>query len=88
MTTKEVNFTVHHVARIEGHGNIIVNAKDGKIEECKWEIPESPRFFESMLRGLQLFRRQFHRPAHLRHLRRGPCQRHPSRPPKPPSASS
>jgi coenzyme F420-reducing hydrogenase alpha subunit len=52
MTTKEVNFTVHHVARIEGHGNIIVNAKDGKIEECKWEIPESPRFFESMLRGL------------------------------------
>ncbi|MDD5311943.1 MAG: Ni/Fe hydrogenase subunit alpha [Dehalococcoidia bacterium] len=52
MTTKEVNFTVHHVARIEGHGNIIVNAKDGKIEECKWEVPESPRFFESMLRGL------------------------------------
>ena len=31
MTT--VNFTVHHVARIEGHGNIVVNARDGKIEE-------------------------------------------------------
>ena len=52
MTTKNVNFKVHHVARIEGHGNIIVNAKDGKIEEVKWEVPESPRFFESMLRGL------------------------------------
>ncbi len=52
MTTKTVNFKVHHVARIEGHGNIVVNAKDGKIEECKWEVPESPRFFESMLRGL------------------------------------
>ena len=32
MATKEINFKVHHVARIEGHGNIIVNAKDGKIE--------------------------------------------------------
>ncbi|MHB8084715.1 MAG: Ni/Fe hydrogenase subunit alpha [Dehalococcoidia bacterium] len=52
MTGANVNFKVHHVARIEGHGNIIVNAKDGKIEECKWEVPESPRFFESMLRGL------------------------------------
>jgi coenzyme F420-reducing hydrogenase alpha subunit len=52
MAAKEINFKVHHVARIEGHGNIIVNAKDGKIEECKWEVPESPRFFESMLRGL------------------------------------
>jgi sulfhydrogenase subunit alpha len=52
MTTKNLNFKVHHVARIEGHGNIVVNAKDGKIEEVKWEVPESPRFFESMLRGL------------------------------------
>ena len=52
MTTANVNFTVHHVCRIEGHGNIVVNAKDGKIEECRWEVPESPRFFESMLRGL------------------------------------
>jgi sulfhydrogenase subunit alpha len=52
MTTKNINFKVHHVARIEGHGNIIVNSKNGKIEEVKWEVPESPRFFESMLRGL------------------------------------
>src|SRR5512136_2917464 len=50
--SKTVNFKVHHVARVEGHGNIIVNATDGKIEQCMWEIPESPRFFESMLRGL------------------------------------
>lgn len=49
----ELNINVHHVTRVEGHGNIIVNAKDGKIEEITWEIPESPRFFESMLRGLK-----------------------------------
>jgi len=48
----QLNINVHHVTRIEGHGNIIVNAKDGKIEEIIWEIPESPRFFEAMLRGL------------------------------------
>jgi len=49
---KELNINVHHVTRVEGHGNIAVNAKDGKIEEITWEIPESPRFFEAMLRGL------------------------------------
>jgi len=50
--SKSVNFEVHHVCRVEGHGNIVVNAKDGKIEEVKWEVPESPRMFESMMRGL------------------------------------
>mgnify|MGYP001023297887 FL=1 len=28
-----ININVHHVTRIEGHGNIVVNAKDGKIEK-------------------------------------------------------
>jgi coenzyme F420-reducing hydrogenase alpha subunit len=47
----QVNISVHQVTRIEGHGNIVLNAKDGKIEELKWEVTESPRFFEAMLRG-------------------------------------
>ncbi len=47
-----LNIDVHHVTRIEGHGNIIVNAKDGAIEEVRWEVPEAPRFFEAMMRGL------------------------------------
>lgn len=47
-----MNIKVHHVTRVEGHGNITVNTKDGKVEEVKWEIPESPRFFEAMVRGL------------------------------------
>lgn len=46
-----VNINVHHVTRVEGHGNILVNATDGKLEEVLWEIPESPRLFEAMLRG-------------------------------------
>ena len=48
----DMNIKVHHVTRVEGHGNITVNTKDGKVEEVKWEIPESPRFFEAMVRGL------------------------------------
>jgi coenzyme F420-reducing hydrogenase alpha subunit len=47
----QVNINVHQVTRVEGHGNIILSAKDGKIEELRWEVPESPRFFEAMLRG-------------------------------------
>jgi sulfhydrogenase subunit alpha len=46
-----VNINVHHVARVEGHGNIVLNANDGKIEELRWEVPESPRLFEAMFRG-------------------------------------
>jgi len=36
---------------VEGHGNIVVNVKEGKIEECRWEVVEAPRFFEAFVRG-------------------------------------
>jgi sulfhydrogenase subunit alpha len=49
VTGKKVN--VHQVTRVEGHGNIVLNARDGSIEELKWEVTESPRLFEAMLRG-------------------------------------
>ena len=48
---KQVNINVHQVTRVEGHGNIVLNAKNGKIEELRWEVTESPRLFEAMLRG-------------------------------------
>jgi sulfhydrogenase subunit alpha len=47
----DLNINVHHVTRVEGHGNIVVNTRNGEIEECKFEVIESPRFFEAMLRG-------------------------------------
>ena len=46
----QVNISVHQVTRVEGHGNIVLNARDGKIEELRWEVTESPRLFEVMLR--------------------------------------
>jgi len=51
MTTQNLNINVHHVTRVEGHGNITVNAADGKIEKLIWSVPEAPRFFEAMVRG-------------------------------------
>ncbi len=49
--SKDININVHHLTRVEGHGNIIVNISNGNIEKCTWQVPESPRFFESMVRG-------------------------------------
>ncbi len=49
--SKKISVNVHHVTRVEGHGNIVVNATDGKIEKMEWQVPEAPRFFEAMVRG-------------------------------------
>jgi sulfhydrogenase subunit alpha len=51
MIMATVNINVHHVTRVEGHGNIVVNARNGVLEECRLEIVETPRFFEAMLLG-------------------------------------
>ena len=40
---------VHHVTRVEGHGNIVVEVVDGVMKECRLDIVETPRFFEAML---------------------------------------
>ncbi len=42
---------IHYVTRVEGHGNIKVSLQDGKIEECRWEVSEAPRFFEAIVVG-------------------------------------
>jgi len=49
--SKAININIEHVTRVEGHGNIVLNVKKGKIEKLQWQISEAPRFFEAMLRG-------------------------------------
>ncbi|MGA2522652.1 MAG: Ni/Fe hydrogenase subunit alpha [Candidatus Bathyarchaeia archaeon] len=51
MKNSNVEVNVHHVTRVEGHGNISVKIKDGIVERCEWSIPEAPRFFEAMVVG-------------------------------------
>jgi sulfhydrogenase subunit alpha len=55
---KDLNIKVHHLTRVEGHGNIVVNMKEGILEKAQLEIVEAPRYFEAMLKG-----RSFHEAA-------------------------
>ncbi|MEW6501327.1 MAG: Ni/Fe hydrogenase subunit alpha [Thermodesulfobacteriota bacterium] len=42
---------INHLTRVEGHGNIHIRIKQGRVEEARWEVVETPRFFEAMLVG-------------------------------------
>ena len=53
--SKNLDINVHHLTRVEGHGNIVVNMKDGRLERAELEIVEAMRYFEAMLKG-----RSFH----------------------------
>lgn len=39
------------LARVEGHGNIMVEVLKGKVKDVKLNIPEGPRLFESLVIG-------------------------------------
>ena len=46
---KTYNIDIHHVTRVEGHGNIVVDLEGDTIRRCDLEIVEAPRFFEVLL---------------------------------------
>ncbi len=48
----DMKIDVHHLTRVEGHGNIEIEVKDGKLRSARWAVVETPRFFEAMLRGM------------------------------------
>ncbi|NWF76253.1 MAG: Ni/Fe hydrogenase subunit alpha [Nitrospirae bacterium] len=58
MEKKNININVEYITRVEGHGNIVINMKDGSLDKCRLEIVEAPRFFEGMLRGRSVFEAQ------------------------------
>lgn len=55
MSKVDLNINVEYLTRVEGHGNIVVNVKEGRIETCHLKVVEAPRFFEGMLRGRSIF---------------------------------
>jgi len=55
---RNVKVNVEYLTRVEGHGNIVVNVQENKLEECRLDIVEAPRFFEGMLRGRSIFEAQ------------------------------
>ncbi len=58
MSRKVVHIEVEYLTRVEGHGNIVVDVKNGVLERCDLDIVEAPRFFEGMLRGRSIFEAQ------------------------------
>ena len=55
---QNVKVDVHYLTRVEGHGNIVVDVKEGKLIKCEFQVIESPRFFESMLVGRSIWEAQ------------------------------
>lgn len=43
---------VNHVTRVEGHGSIRINTREGQVEDVRLQIVEAHRFFESFTRGM------------------------------------
>ena len=45
------SIVMNRVCRVEGHGGIVVDIKDGKVADVKMNIFEGPRFLESLVVG-------------------------------------
>ena len=57
---REANIHVHHLTRVEGHGDITAVIQGGELKEVRFSVVEAPRFFEAFLRG-----RSYDEVAHL-----------------------
>ena len=49
--SKQIKIDVHHITRVEGHGDIVVDVVNGELKQCELHVTETPRFFEAMLLG-------------------------------------
>ncbi len=57
---KDIKINLEHITRVEGHGNIVLDARNGKVMSVQWQVPEAPRFFEAMVVG-----RDYHQLSHI-----------------------
>ena len=51
MSDTTLAITVPYVTRVEGHGNIVIDMKNGKLLTSHLEVVEPPRYFEAMVKG-------------------------------------
>lgn len=56
----DLNIEVSPMPRVEGHGDLVLDVRNKKINRLQFRIPESPRFFEAMLVG-----RRYDEPSHI-----------------------
>lgn len=57
---RNLKIRLEYVTRVEGHGNIVMDVKNGKILSVQWQVSEAPRFFEMMMVG-----RYYHELSHI-----------------------
>lgn len=50
-SSKDITIAIDHLTRVEGHGSIVLNAKNGEVKNVEWSVSEAPRFFESFVRN-------------------------------------
>ncbi len=43
--------TLNHITKVEGHAEVNIKIKDGKIEECHVHSVEGARYFEGIIKG-------------------------------------
>ncbi|NTU90835.1 MAG: Ni/Fe hydrogenase subunit alpha, partial [Chlorobiaceae bacterium] len=55
----DFDIDLHHLTRVEGHGNIHIRVKEGRLSEATWAVVETPRFFESIVKGMSAERVPF-----------------------------
>ncbi len=48
---KTCHFSIKEITKVEGHANLDIKLKDGKVEKCQLQIYEGQRFFENMVVG-------------------------------------
>ena len=53
--TEERTFEVKALTRVEGEGRLYVKLKGNEVEQVELNIYEPPRFFESFLRGREIY---------------------------------
>ena len=56
--SRDVSLKVEFLTRVEGHGHIVVDVRNGVLQKAELQIVEAPRFFEAMLPGRSIFEAQ------------------------------
>jgi sulfhydrogenase subunit alpha len=52
---RDLDLTISHVTKIEGHSSLEIKVKDGKVEDVKLRITENRRFYEMAIKGKNIF---------------------------------
>ena len=48
----DFDLDIRHLQRVEGHGNIRISVREGRLREAAWAVVETPRFFEAIVKGM------------------------------------